>query len=98
MPKSNHTYERETSQLKASFRLADLDPGQAAIVLAVLAPGQVGRRLLDLGLVPGTRVVALRRSPLGDPTAYAVRGTVIALRLDTAREILVQPLGVEPQP
>lgn len=47
---------------------------------------EMQRRLLDIGLVDGTCVQALQKSPLGDPTAYAVRGAVIALReQDTAR-------------
>lgn len=75
------------------FALADLSPGQQAMVVQVNDPGPAGRRLLDLGLVPGTRVASLRRSPLGDPTAYAIRGAVIALRRDTARQIAIWPLG-----
>ena len=37
-------------------------------------------RLRDLGLIENTRVVCLGRSPMGDPSAYLIRGTVIALR------------------
>ncbi len=44
---------------------------------------------MDLGFVPGTRIEAVRRSPAGDPTAFGVRGTVIALRGEVARQILV---------
>ena len=46
-------------------------------------------RLLDLGFVPGTVVEPIRRSPLGDPTAYRIRGTVIALRSEEGNKILV---------
>ena len=38
------------------------------------------RRLLELGLVPGTRVTCAAVSPAGDPAAYLIRGAVIALR------------------
>jgi len=60
-------------------------------VVGLQAEGHVRRRLLDLGFVVGTRVTPLRRSPLGDPTAYGVRGTVIALRQADADGILVTP-------
>ena len=38
------------------------------------------RRLLDIGLIPGTRVTCTAVSPAGDPAAYLIRGAVIALR------------------
>lgn len=43
------------------------------------------RRLFDLGLVSGTEVVCLGAAPAGDPTAYAFRGAVVALRGADAR-------------
>lgn len=62
--------------------LADVPEGGAATVRGI-SPACTGvqrRRLLDLGVVPGTRVVAEMASPTGDPTAYRVRGALIALR------------------
>lgn len=47
-------------------------------------------RLLDLGFVPGTVVSRLMESPLGDPIAYQVRGTVIALRSEQTARIEVR--------
>ena len=44
----------------------------------------VKRRLLDLGLIEGTAITTLFVSPSGDPTAYEVRGSVIALRVEDA--------------
>ncbi len=46
--------------------------------------------MLDLGLVNGTPVEALQKSPSGDPTAYFIRGAVIALRSEDAGKILVE--------
>lgn len=51
--------------------------------------GLLRRRLLDLGFVLGTWVRPLRRSPLGDPTAYEVMGAVVALRRSEAARIRV---------
>ena len=50
----------------------------------------VRRRLLELGLVAGTRVRCLGRSPLGDPSAYEIRGAVIALRDRDSAGVLVE--------
>lgn len=61
-------------------------------VAAVKADGPVRRRLLDLGFVPGTVVEPVRRSPFGEPTAYRVRGSLMALRNEHAGSILVEPL------
>lgn len=51
--------------------------------------------MLDLGLVLDTPVEALRKSPYGDPTAYRIRGAVIALRAEEASRILVETISVD---
>jgi ferrous iron transport protein A len=71
--------------------LEDLQPGQKAIIVHLAVEEPLRRRLLDLGLVPGTPVQALGRSLLGDPLAFALRQTVIALRRTDARRILARP-------
>lgn len=78
--------------------LADLQPGETAEVVAVHSQGPERRRLLDLGIVPGTRITAELRSPLSDPVAYRVRGALIALRRSQAMQIEVRPLALENQP
>ncbi len=73
------------------MRLSALSPGESASVVALAAScrGAQRRRLLDLGLVPGTEVTSELRAPSGDPTAYRIRGALIALRLDQASHIFV---------
>ena len=66
-----------------------MTPGRHAAVSALLCSGSIRRRLLDLGMIPGTRVVCIGSSPLGDPSAYLVRGAVIALRRKDCRQILI---------
>lgn len=71
--------------------LSGLRPGRSTRVVA-LSPacrGQERRRLLDLGFVPGTLVEVEMVSPAGDPTAYRVRGSVVALRREQANLIRV---------
>ncbi len=73
-------------------RLSTLRDGEAAVV-EFLSPACMGperRRLLDLGLVPGSRVQREFSSPMGSPVAYAVRGAVIALRESQARNIFIR--------
>lgn len=76
-------------------RLSALELGDRARVVAISTAirGPERRRLMDLGLLPGTSVEASLRSPSGDPTAYVVRGAVIALRRAQADEILITSSG-----
>ncbi len=72
-----------------SRTLAELAPGESGTV-AGIAPqcrGPARRRLLDLGVVPGTLIQARMRSAGGDPVAYDIRGALIALRREQAAQI-----------
>lgn len=73
--------------------LADLERGESATVTRISTEcrGAQRRRLLDLGVVPGTVITAEMRSPSGDPMAYRIRGALIALRQMQARWIEVEP-------
>jgi Fe2+ transport system protein FeoA len=64
--------------------------GLSAIVTNLHSVDAERRRLLDLGILPGTRIETVMRSPLGDPIAYRIRGSVVALRREQARMIEVQ--------
>lgn len=61
-------------------------------VRQLTAQGASRRRMLDLGLITNTEIEALRRSPSGDPTAYQIRGAVIALRSEEASQIYVEAI------
>lgn len=69
--------------------LYQLPIGKAAIVKSITAEGITKRRMQDLGLVPGTRIEALRVSPAGDPKAFKIRGAVIAFRKEESIQIIV---------
>jgi DtxR family Mn-dependent transcriptional regulator len=75
----------------AGETLADVGHGETARVLGIHSSlqGPQRRRLLDLGLVPGTLVEAEISSAGGDPIAYRIRGALIALRKDQSRWIQV---------
>ena len=71
-------------------RLNELAPGCSAIVKGIdCTDSGIRRRLQDIGLIEGTRVKYLLKSPLGDPTAYLIRGAVIALRKEDAGFIII---------
>ena len=75
--------------MKCELRLCDIAPGQTATVRSLQATGSIRTRLLDIGLVENTPVECLGRSPAGDPSAYLIRGAVIAIRAEDCRGILV---------
>ncbi|MFZ2537988.1 MAG: FeoA family protein [Oscillospiraceae bacterium] len=69
--------------------LTDLKIGQIGNVLELLSKGSMRRRLQDLGVIEGTKVECLHKSPAGDPIAYLIRGAAIALRSEDSSNILV---------
>jgi len=72
------------------FTLDKIKEGDTVTVKEVTAPQPMRRRLLDLGFLGGTSVSCVMKSPLGDPSAYLVRGMLVALRLDDAKAVMVE--------
>ena len=89
--------EDEPSEAYTGQRLSDLEPGERGRVTAIsrACRGSERRRLLDLGLTPDTVVTAEFKSPGGDPTAFRIRGAVIALRREQAELIHIERLESE---
>ncbi len=73
-----------------TVRLCDMKCGETAKIASLSDLGDGKQRLSDLGFVTGGKVVCMFRSPLGDPVAYLVRGTLIALRRVHSEKILVE--------
>ena len=71
------------------INLNRLPVGKKGSVAALLSDGAVRRRMLDLGIVDGTEIEPLYKSPSGNPVAYLIRGAVIALRSDVSEKISV---------
>lgn len=74
--------------------LAQLPVGQSARIAAVGGEGALRRRLLDMGLTPGTTVMVRKIAPMGDPIELHLRGYELTLRLEDAQNIT---LGETPQ-
>lgn len=71
--------------------LADLREGESGILQTVDLPEEVALRLMELGFLPGSEIVAGKTAPGGDPRVFRVDGSEIALRRETARQILLEP-------
>lgn len=76
--------------METKVSLAALREGERARVTELLAQAGMRRRLLDLGLTPGTWVECELKSPSGDPAAYRIRGALIALRRKDAALVLAE--------
>ena len=79
------------------MQLVDLPPGAHASISAVGGERAFRRRLLELGLVPGTPIQMVEVAPLGDPLKLLVRGLALSLRRGDAALIQVHaPSGPKP--
>lgn len=70
--------------------LSSLKEGESCIIIDIQPTGAMVNRLKELGFISGTEVICLQRSFSGDPTAYQVKGTVIALRKEDASNITIK--------
>lgn len=75
---------------QGTIPLTQLKKGEKAYVVDLGLKGLMRRRVLDLGIVPGTSLQCVGMAPSGDPVAYLVRGTVIAIRNEDADHIQVR--------
>ncbi len=75
--------------METACSLQNLRPGETAAVKSLNSCGALRRRLLDMGLVEGTKVECLGISPGGDPKAFLVRGAMLAIRSGDCRDIIV---------
>ncbi len=75
----------------APLTLADLTEGETGILASLELPEDVALRLMELGFLPGSVIEAGKTAPGGDPRVFRVDGSEIALRRETARNLLLQP-------
>ncbi len=74
--------------------LNSISVGDKATVKSLKLCGEIKRRLQDLGIIEGTNIECILKSPWGDPGAYLIRGAVIALRNDISSKIIINTLEV----
>ncbi len=73
--------------------LNQLPPGKTAVIRQISVPQALRCRLLDLGMVPGTRVKVRKYAPFGDPIELSLRGYTLVIRREAAERITIRPLS-----
>ena len=87
-----------TTEQRRGGTLMDLTPGDSAVILRVGSDrGPVKRRLVDMGLTPGTYVTVRKVAPFGDPIEVNIRGYELSLRKEDAAQIAVTTSDAEAQ-
>ena len=71
------------------MKLKEANLDSVVRVININARGELRRRFFDLGIIEGTNIEVLFKGPFGDPVAYSIRGTVIALREEDGEKIEV---------
>ncbi len=71
------------------MKLDELNLHEKGEIIDIKCEDNIKRRLLDLGLVKGTKITPVLVSPSGDPRAFEVRGTLIAIRKEDSKKINV---------
>ena len=71
--------------------LKELGVGKSGVITAVCGEGVLRCRLLDMGLIPNTKVTVQKIAPMGDPMEIRLRGYELTLRLDDAAKIDILP-------
>ena len=72
------------------MKLSELNSGEKAYIVSISGDSGISRRLLDIGLIPGTKVECVLVSPSQNPKAYMIRGAVIAIRNEDAFDIEIE--------
>lgn len=80
---------------KQEMILSKINLDEEVRVVEIDAEGELRRRFFDLGIIKNTIIEPLYISPFGDPKAYLIRGTVIAIRHDEANKIRVRTISKE---
>ena len=78
---------------RCGCRISTDDAPAEVVGLDEACQGFSRRRLMDLGFTEGARIRPLLQTFAGDPRAYEVRGTLVALRRDQASQVLVRPVA-----
>ncbi len=71
--------------------LDKLPIGKTAVITSVGGEGALRCRLLDMGLIPKTKVKTIKVAPMGDPIEISVRGYELSIRIDDAEKIEIEP-------
>lgn len=72
------------------MNLSELKPGEEATVVSIGEKGPSRRRIMDMGVTPGTSIKVIKVAPLGDPIEVNIRGYELSLRKEEASRIKIE--------
>lgn len=75
------------------MNLSQIKPNQSAVINYIDEKSQIKRRFQDLGIISGTLITCTSQSPLGNPKAYKIRNTIIAIRNQDAKHIHIREVS-----
>ena len=84
--------------MKTLIRMREMSDNQSGIIRKVSGGGQLGRRIREMGLVPGMPIRIQGRAPLRDPVAIRLMDSILTLRNNEADHILVEVDEAEAHP
>jgi ferrous iron transport protein A len=76
--------------MKKIIKMREMLKNQSGIVKKIESPGDMGRRIREMGLVPNTPITVQGRAPLKDPVAIKIRDYILTLRNNEADHIMVE--------
>ncbi|MBR2675149.1 MAG: ferrous iron transport protein B [Mogibacterium sp.] len=74
------------------MKLSELAVGESAVIKAVGGSGALRQHFLDMGVIPGAKITAIKKAPLGDPVEYCIHGYELTLRLEDSSKIEVSEI------
>jgi ferrous iron transport protein A len=69
--------------------LDKLKPGEAGIVVSISTIGALRRRIIDMGITPGAKIIMKKKAPFGDPIEINIRGYNLIIRNSEAKEVKI---------
>lgn len=89
---SQKKFKNKRNEGRNEMKLKEAEISSIVKVVSIDAKGELRRRFFDLGIIEGTIIEVLYRSPFGNPTAFLIRGAVIAMREEESEMINVASL------
>jgi len=77
--------------MEKTMKLNELEIGKTGIIQSVGGEGALRQHFLDMGVIPGCEITLVKYAPMGDPAEYRIHGYELTLRLDDAKEIIIEP-------
>jgi ferrous iron transport protein A len=72
-------------------KLSELKSGEEGVIVSINYKNPIYHRLIEMGMLPGTKVRVMECAPLGDPVKYQLRGYCLSIRKEDSRDIYVKP-------